>query len=302
MPSKVRLTVVIPTLNEAHYLPCLLTALATQTRPPDEVIVADAGSGDGTPAIARQRGAAVVLGGVPSVGRNAGARAAQGDLLLFLDADVLPACDFIERLLAAFEQRGLDVATCLMEPLSDRFTDHLLHQAANVYLLAIRPLSPHAPGFCILTRRSIHEAIGGFDESLRMAEDHDYVRRAGRMGRFGVLTGVRLPVSVRRLDGEGLGPLAAKYLWVELQTLAGRPVHSLYFEYRFGQHTESGPAPRRSGRPALPWLVALIPDRSQMRGAVLSTANLLLPELASRFPPSSTLKAGWTKNPLNERE
>lgn len=290
MPSKVRLTVVIPTLNEAHYLPCLLAALTSQTRPPDEVIVADAGSTDGTPDIARQQGAAVVPGGMPAVGRNAGARAAQGDLLLFLDADVLPACDFIERLLAEFEQRESDVATCLVESLSDRLTDQLLHQAVNVYLLAVRPLSPHAPGFCILTRRSIYEAVGGFDESLCMAEDHDYVRRAGRLGRFGVLTGVRLPVSVRRLDGEGLGPLAAKYLWVELQTLAGHPVHSLFFEYRFGQHSETRPTPHRSGPPALPRLMALIPGQLRLRDTVSLTANLLPPGLTSRLP-----SIGWLK-------
>ena len=233
MSTTVRLSVIIPTLNEVHYLPRLLAALTAQTRPPDEVIVADAGSTDDTPAIARRQGAVVVAGGMPAVGRNAGARVARGDLLLFLDADVLPARDFIERVLAEFERRGLDVATCLMEPLSDHFTDHLLHRAANVYMLVIRPLSPRAPGFCILARRSIHEAISGFDESRQMAEDHDYVRRASRVGRFGVLTGVRVPVSVRRLVGEGLGPLAVKYLWVEAQTLVGRPIHSMPFEYRF---------------------------------------------------------------------
>lgn len=248
MSTTVRLSVIIPTLDEVHYLPRLLAALTAQTRPPDEIIVADAGSTDGTPAIARRQGAIVVPGGVPAAGRNAGARAARGELLLFLDADVLPARDFIERALAEFDRRGLDVATCLMEPLSDRFSDHLLHQAANVYMLAIRPLSPRAPGFCILARRSIHEAIGGFDESRRMAEDHDYVRRASWVGCFGVLTGVRVPVSVRRLVGEGLGPLAAKYLWVETQSLAGRPVRSIPFEYRFGQHTEVGPGPRRFSR------------------------------------------------------
>lgn len=42
-----KVSVIIPTLNEAAYLPHLLEALARQTRPPDEVIVADAGSEDG---------------------------------------------------------------------------------------------------------------------------------------------------------------------------------------------------------------------------------------------------------------
>jgi len=69
-----RLSVIIPTLNEAGYLPLLLEALAAQTRPADEIIVADAGSVDGTAELARRRGARVVHGGTPAVGRNAGAR------------------------------------------------------------------------------------------------------------------------------------------------------------------------------------------------------------------------------------
>ena len=69
-----RLSAIIPTLNEAVYLPLLLEALAAQTRPADEIIVADAGSADGTVELACRRGARVVRGGTPAVGRNAGAR------------------------------------------------------------------------------------------------------------------------------------------------------------------------------------------------------------------------------------
>ena len=81
------LSVVIPTLNEEATLPGLLDALGAQSRPPDEIIVADAGSTDGTPELARARGARLVRGGRPGPGRNAGARAAVGDLLLFLCAN-----------------------------------------------------------------------------------------------------------------------------------------------------------------------------------------------------------------------
>lgn len=103
--SKPHLSVIIPTLNEIAYLPHLLDALAMQTRLPDEIIVADAGSKDGTAELAQSRGVRVMHGGMPAVGRNAGARAAKGDLLLFLDADVLPPPDFIARVLEEFEQK-----------------------------------------------------------------------------------------------------------------------------------------------------------------------------------------------------
>lgn len=244
------ISVVIPTLNEADYLPRLLEALACQTRRPDEVIVADAGSTDGTPEIARAWGALVVPGGRPAVGRNAGARVARGTWLVFLDADVVPRPDFLEKALGEMEARRLDVATCLMEPLSPRPADRVFHEVANGYLLALQWVSPRAPGFCILIRRELHEAIGGFDETLLLAEDHDYVRRASHHGRFGVLTTVRIPVSTRRVEEEGVFPLLLKYLWAEAHVWAGRPIRSLPFAYAFGNH-----------RPSLP------PDRYVEKGA-----------------------------------
>jgi len=68
------LAVVIPALNEAERLPLLLDSLDRQTRRADRIVVADARSADGTRAIAEARGALVVEGGMPAVGRNAGAR------------------------------------------------------------------------------------------------------------------------------------------------------------------------------------------------------------------------------------
>lgn len=230
------ISVIIPTLNEAVYLPLLLRALACQTRRPDEVIVADAGSEDGTTEIARAWGARVVRGGRPAAGRNAGARIARGMWLVFLDADVVPRPDFLEKAFREMEDRRLDIATCLMEPLSPRPTDRIFHEVANGYLLALQWVSPRAPGFCILVRRELHEAIGGFDETLLLAEDHDYVQRASRRGRFGVLTSVRIPVSTRRVEEEGVFSLLFKYLWAEAHVWTGRPIRSLPFTYEFGRH------------------------------------------------------------------
>jgi len=95
----------------------LIDALALQTHLPDEMIVADAGSKDGSAELVQARWVHVVHGGMPVVGRNAGARAAKGDLLLFLDADVLPLPDFIVCVLEEFEQKKQGVTTCFIVPL-----------------------------------------------------------------------------------------------------------------------------------------------------------------------------------------
>jgi len=237
-----RLSVIIPTLNEAHHITALLTALNTQSRLPDEVIVADAGSSDGTPHLAEAHHARVVPGGRPGPGRNAGARAATGDLFLFLDADVLPEAQFIALMLEQFERAGLEVATCLIKPLGDAPGDWIITEATNVYLQVVQHFSPHAPGFCILARRAVHEAIQGFDETVKLAEDHDYVQRAAKVGRFGVIARAYIPVSMRRLEKEGLPQLALKYMWCELHALAGKRIYSTPFEYEFGTHPLT-PAP-----------------------------------------------------------
>jgi len=229
-----RLSVIVPTLNEAAYLPHLLEALQGQTRPPDEVVVADAGSTDGTPDLARRYGARVVPGGNPATGRNAGARAATGDLFFFLDADVLPAPDFLAVALQEFGERGYDVATCWMEPLEGDWLERAVFQGANLFFLAMQSARPYAPGFCILVRRRLHEAIGGFDERLPLGEDADYVRRAARFGRFGMLTRTRIPVSMRRFRKEGLLQVGLKYLWWEARALAGKSQAELPFPYEYG--------------------------------------------------------------------
>ena len=231
-------SVIIPTLNEAVYLPRLLEALQAQVRLADEIIVADAGSTDGTVALAQAAGARIVPGGRPAAGRNAGARSAQGDLLLFLDADVVPAPNFVGAALEEFHAGGFDVAAPLVAPLSQRRIDLLLCEITNLLLQMVQEVAPHAGGFCIFARRQTHEAIRGFDETALMAEDHDYVQRAARLGKFGMLTSVQIPVSVRRLEKEGIVQLAAKYLYCEMFALTGQPVRWMPFAYTFGSFSE----------------------------------------------------------------
>lgn len=239
-----KLSVIIPTLNEASYLPQLLRALRNQTRLPDEIIVADAGSVDGTAGLARASGVLVVPGGRPSAGRNAGAKAASGDVFLFLDADVLPAADFIERALDTFRAAGGGVASCFIDTPNPKITDRLVIELANICMWAVRSISPHAPGFCILVDRQIYDLVGGFDESLILSEDHDFVRRTSAYCVFHILTPLRIPVSFRRIEKEGLGMLVLKYLWCELHILMNLPIRSLPFAYEFGTHKPSLANPR----------------------------------------------------------
>jgi glycosyltransferase involved in cell wall biosynthesis len=242
-------SIIIPTLNEEAYLPGLLEAIRRQTQPPLEVIVADAGSSDRTAKIALRAGCRVVPGGRPARGRNTGAATALGDILLFLDADVLPDPDFLARALEEFIRRGLDTATCPVQPLGGNLTDAISHKAANVFIQATCSFNPHAPGFCILSHRRTHEGIGGFDEALYLSEDHDYVRNVvAQGGRFGILH-VPILVSIRRLETDGRWNVAARYTFLAINQMMGDPFNQALLdrylgEYRFGHHSPAANRPR----------------------------------------------------------
>lgn len=235
-------SVVIPALNEGVLLPGLLDALAAQTVPPLEVVVADAGSEDDTVSFARRAGALVVPGGLPAVGRNAGAAASTGDLVLFLDADVRPGFQFLERAVGEFLERGLDAATAPLVPLDRDVDVRLAYALIARALRSVERVRPHAVGACILVSRTLHDRLGGFDETLALTEDHDYVQRAARAGRFGVLRSVQIPTSMRRL--RHLGRL--RYGWValvsEVHSLLRHPERRVPEGYDLGGDVDGGSA------------------------------------------------------------
>lgn len=228
-------SIVIPTKDEAKTLPALLASVQRQTLPPVEVIVADANSTDETVPIAQAFGAKVVAGGLPGVGRNRGAAIARGTFLLFLDADViLEDPEFLQKAAVELRSRQLDFATCDTKPLSTRFDDRIGHAFYNRYMRLVAHLHPVAPGFCIFSRRSSHEKMRGFDESVLFCEDHEYVMRAGRIGKFGILNTIKISVSVRRLDRDGRLVTAIKYILAELHTWLLGPIRDNRFHYTFG--------------------------------------------------------------------
>jgi glycosyltransferase involved in cell wall biosynthesis len=227
-------SVIIPTFNEENYLPRLLDSLAHQTYADYEIIVADADSTDGTRAVASQHGCRVVPGGRPAQGRNAGAGYAQGDYLLFLDADVTLDSRFLQDLMDRVRSYRLAVASGFITPESDLLIDRLMVTVSNLYHFAMQRISPHASGFYIMARKSLHDRIGGFNEELFLTEDHDYVLRAARHGKFRYLWYPRVSFSVRRFNKEGRALLVWKFLVLEIYRLFKEVKHEVVW-YEFGK-------------------------------------------------------------------
>ncbi|MFZ2803753.1 MAG: glycosyltransferase [Patescibacteria group bacterium] len=231
-----KVSIVIPVKNEEKMLPKLFETIKAQTFKDYEVIVADAHSTDGTVSVAESYGARVVEGGMPGPGRNKGAIAAKGDIIAFFDADVqMPSPKFLEDCVAEMERKKLDVVTCKVKPLSRKPIDRAMHEAYNAYVIATAKVRPHAPGFCILVRRHVHQGINGFDEQVVFAEDHDYVQRAKKQGhKFGILRSHPIAVSVRRLEKDGRISIALKYIFGELHMVTKGAIKEDLFEYQMG--------------------------------------------------------------------
>lgn len=234
-----RLSIIIPALNEEKTLPFILESIKGQDFSDFEIIVADAGSTDKTKEITESFGGRVVAGGMPARGRNAGAAAAQGEWLLFLDADVYLSEKFLTFLITEAEESGADVASCGIIPLSDKIIDQIMHATANAYINLTQYFDPHAPGFCILIKKSLHEKIKGFDESLKLAEDHDYVKRAKQFGAYKILKKPKIYVSIRRMESDGRFNVAAKYVACEVYRALLGEIRTDLFKYKFGHHYDN---------------------------------------------------------------
>lgn len=228
-----RLSIVIPTLNEERYLPILLQQLKKQTMQDFEVIIADGGSSDNTLEIARSFGCKIVKGGTPAKGRNEGAKVAKAEILLFMDADnIYLAEDFIERLLKKFEERRLDLASFPIYPNGNWF-DKLAYFLYNLWTNITQNFLPHATN-SLLIKKSIFEKTGGFDEDVLIAEDHELARRAGKIGKFGFIADVDpMITSARRFEIEGRFITYGKYILAGIYMLLFGPIKRKIFEYRF---------------------------------------------------------------------
>lgn len=233
------LSIVVPALNEESYLPFLLESIKKQEIGEEyEVIVADAGSEDKTAEIARAYSCQVITcGKFPARGRNEGARKTKGDLILFLDADIIiPSPYFLRDLLKEFRKRKLDIASFPIYP-QGNIIDKLFYKLYNLWALIIQRFLAHAAE-AILVKKEIHQKIGGFDERIKIGEDHFYVRKATKFSKFGFINIGSVLTSARRFEQDGRIKTYSKYVLTGIHMLFFGPVKSDIFNYRFDHYSK----------------------------------------------------------------
>jgi GT2 family glycosyltransferase len=187
-PPSPTVSVVMPVYNGRSHLASSLSAVMGIDDPRLlEVIVVDDGSSDGSAAFAAELGASVLSSGGrqtgPAAARNVAARQAVGDLLVFIDADVVPHADALARIVECFDQP--DVVAVF-----GSYDEHPRHPGFMSQYMNLRHHHGHqsasldADTFWAglgAVRRTAFQAVGGFDAERFPVPSVEDIELGGRL-------------------------------------------------------------------------------------------------------------------------
>ncbi len=185
--GRLAVSVVIPAFNVAPYLEEAIASVRRQTVPPDEIIIVDDQSTDGTWELAQTLGAtALRTGHNAGAGRarNLGIRASAGDVVAFLDADDIWEpwhCEELVRLLQEFPDVGIVFGHVRTFGTRSEDQRRLLPHATPVNLWPAIVDQNYIPQTACAVRRHLLMQVGGYDETFRRAQDYDLWMRLARM-------------------------------------------------------------------------------------------------------------------------
>lgn len=183
------ISIIIPTYNAEKFMPNLLDSIFKTGIKDMEVMIVDDCSTDNTVNIAGNYPVNVIqleTNAGPAKARNIGVKAAKGDIIFFLDADVIVMDGTIREVEDYFDNNPLSncvIGICMKEPLNSGFVPRYMALFEYIHLKGSRAdrVSVFAPR-CGAVRKDFFEKIGGYNESYRGAdvEDFELARRINK--------------------------------------------------------------------------------------------------------------------------
>ena len=248
--SAASVSVVVPCWRAADTIGACIDSAAATGWPRLEVIAVDDASPDGTAAeieaAARRHPGLVRLirldqNGGPARARNAGAAAATGEFLFFVDSDTRLEPDALTRFVARVENDGADAVCGIYHPEPLNAGAVPLYKALFThYSFASRGVFPYETfnGACAGISAARYRAVGGYDERLRAGDDYENEELGGRLRRAGARLIMDTTIQVRHVF-----PDFAKLTRVYFTRV------SLWVRYflREGQFESGGPATAAGG-------------------------------------------------------
>jgi len=232
------ISLVIPAHNEEKFIgKCLEAALANAPANLLEVVVVNNASTDKTAEVAAKFPKVRVVTekrkGL-TVARQAGFKAAKGDLLAYIDADTVMPENWFNILNREFEKNPKLI--CLSGPYHyydykpPKWQEALMERSYDIYKLTKALV---IGGNFVVTRDAL-EKIGGFDESIQFyGEDTDLAVRLKKVGKILFLREFYMNTSGRRFHGEGFSKVAStyalNYIW---EVTFKKPLHKKYRDVR----------------------------------------------------------------------
>lgn len=221
-----RLSIIIPTFNEAECIGSLVEYLQAHS-PSAEIIVTDGGSSDDTLALAKQRGATALPS--PQKGRaaqmNYGASFAGGDVFYFVHADTLPPMTFNTDIEAAIE-KGYSLGRY-----QTKFDSNKLLLRFNAFFTRFDLFECYGGDQSLFIQRQLFEKISGFDASLRIMEDYEIVTRARPFGKYKILD-EKVLVSARKYDNNSWWKVQRANYTIMKMYKQGAPQKDMVERYR----------------------------------------------------------------------
>jgi cellulose synthase/poly-beta-1,6-N-acetylglucosamine synthase-like glycosyltransferase len=227
-------SVIIPTYCEEDTIEgCLKSVVNQEFDSGIESIVVDSHSPDETRRVAKRSANKVLDLHVRGVGRarNAGARVAEGQILLFLDADTYLEKNFVSEMYRAFMDpkvvcvSGILKNLELLKPLDRLFAVSHYGFTNKLATVTAHLGFPLFPSVCCGARKSVFLKVGGFREDIACAEDITFSREMGRVGKCVVSNRATAYTSVRRISKLGKKQMYSMYFknYVKLFVLKQNP-------------------------------------------------------------------------------